>query len=172
MHADGSTMAETSELHAARAVLGLDTAPSSNEAKAAFRVRAALLHPDVHQGAGTQRMDAATAAMQQLNEAYQLVLDSLDDRDPNPMSVTQGDNGPTRRCTRCRREFQSTTTEAPAACPRCRQRSRVRSLNPRSKSRDGSRAGRVVVSSRRPRTRQRVEPLGRLAHVALWRDER
>ena len=80
MQTDGSTMAETSEFHAAYAVLGLSAAPSSSEAKTAFRVRAALLHPDVHQSAGADRMSAATTAMQQLNDAYQLVLESLVNR--------------------------------------------------------------------------------------------
>jgi hypothetical protein len=101
--------AETSEFHAACAVLGLSTAPSLSEAKTAFRDRAALLHPDVHQSAGTQRMNAATAAMQQLNDAYQLVLESLIAGDPNP--------------------------------------------------------------SRRPRTQQRTEPIGRLSHVRFWRGD-
>jgi hypothetical protein len=77
VQADRSTMTETSEFHAACAVLGLSTVPSLSEVKTAFRVRAALLHPDVHQGAGIHRMNAATAAMQQLNDAYHLVLESL-----------------------------------------------------------------------------------------------
>ena len=170
MQPDGSTMAETSELQAACAVLGLTTAPSSSEAKTAFRVRAALLHPDVHQSAGPHRMDAATAAMQQLNDAYQLVLESLVAGDPIPMAVSEVDEGMTRRCTKCRREFHSTANDALAACPPCGQGSRDRSRNARSKSLGGSRAGRVVVSSRRPRTQQRAVPVGRLSHVRLWHD--
>ena len=70
-------MAATPEFHAACAVLGLSSTPSSSEAKTAFRARAALLHPDVHHGLGAERMLAATAAMQQLNDAYQLVLETL-----------------------------------------------------------------------------------------------
>jgi hypothetical protein len=77
VQADGSTVSESSELQAACAVLGLSDAPSVSEARAAFRDRAALLHPDVHQSAGTHRMKAATEAMLQLNDAYQLLLESL-----------------------------------------------------------------------------------------------
>ena len=92
MQPDRSTMAETFEFHSACAVLGLSAEPSLSEAKRAFRIRAALLHPDVHQGAGTHRMDAATAAMQQLNEAYQLVLETLmaaDTRRPDTQHRTE-----------------------------------------------------------------------------------
>ena len=168
MQSDGSTMAETSEFHAACAVLGLSTAPSFSEAKTAFRVRAALLHPDVHQSAGTHRMNAATAAMQQLSDAYRLVPESLVAGDPNPTNVTQGHNGMTRRCTKCRSEFQYTADDAFVACPRCGQGFRLGSRIRRSYSRGSLRAGRVVVYSRRPRTQQRTEPLGRLAHIGLW----
>ena len=162
MQANGSTMAKTSQFHAACAVLGLSTAPSSSEAKTAFRVRAALLHPDVHQSAGAHRMNAATAAMQQLNDAYQLVLESL---------ATHGHNGTTRRCTKCRSKLPYTADDALVGCPHCGQGSRVKPRNPRSNSPDGSRAGRVVAYSRRPRRQQRTEPLGRLSHLGLWHDE-
>ncbi len=168
MQSDGSTMAETSELHAACAVLGLSTAPSLYEAKTAFRVRAALLHPDVHQSAGTHRMNAATAAMQQLSDAYRLVVESLLAGDPNAANVTQGHNGMTRRCTNCRSEFQYTPNDALVACPHCGQGFRIISRNRRSYSRGRLRVGRVAVYSRRPRTQQRTEPLGRLAHIVLW----
>jgi DNA-directed RNA polymerase subunit RPC12/RpoP len=168
VQADGSTMAETSEFHAACAVLGLSTAPSLSEARTAFRDRAALLHPDVHQSAGTHRMNAATAAMQQLNDAYQLVLESLVAGDPSPTNDTEGHNRMTRRCTKCRSEFQYTANDALIACPRCGQGFRVRSRNRRSYSQGGSPAGRVVVYKRRPTTRQRTEPLGRLSHVRFW----
>ena len=134
VQADGSTMAETSELHAACAVLGLTTAPSSSEAKTAFRIRAALLHPDVHQSAGPHRMDAATAAMRQLNDAYQLVLESLAASDPFPTAVSDVDTGVTRRCIKCRHEFQYTADDGLAACPLCGHGSRVRSRNARSSS--------------------------------------
>jgi DNA-directed RNA polymerase subunit RPC12/RpoP len=169
VQADGSTMAETFEFDAACAVLGLSTAPSLSEARTAFRVRAALLHPDVHQSAGTYRMNAATAAMQQLNDAYQLVLESLAAGDPNPTNVTRGDDAVTRRCTKCRSEFQYTANDTQVACPQCGQGFRVRSRN-RSSSRGRLPAGRVVVASRR-RAQQRTEPLGRLAHVRYWREE-
>lgn len=169
VQSDRSTMAETSEFHAACAVLGLSTAPSLNEARKAFRVRAALLHPDVHQSAGTHRMNAATAAMQQLSDAYRLVAESLLAGDPNAEDLTQGHNRMTRRCTNCRSEFQYTTNDALVACPHCGQGFRVRSRNRRSYSRGRLRAGRVVVAySRRPSRQQRTEPLGRLAHIALW----
>jgi hypothetical protein len=82
VQADRSTVAEPSEFHAACAVLGLSTAPSLREVKTAFRVRAALLHPDVHQSAGAHRLNAAIVAMQQLNDAYRLVLESLVARGP------------------------------------------------------------------------------------------
>lgn len=171
MQTDGSTMAETSEFHAACAVLGLSTTPSSSEAKTAFRVRAALLHPDVHQSAGAHRMNAATAAMQQLNDAYQLVLESLVAGDLTPTNATQGHNEMTRRCTKCRSEFQYTATDVLVACPRCGQGFRVRSRHARSSSPGGSGAGRVVAYARRPRTQQRTDPLGRLSHLRLWRGE-
>ena len=135
MQSNRSTMAETSEFHAACAVLGLSTATSLSEAKTAFRVRAALLHPDVHQGAGTHRMNAATAAMQQLSDAYRLVAESLIAGDPNATNVTQGHIGMTHRCTNCRSEFQYTANDALVACPRCGQGFRVRSRNRRSYSR-------------------------------------
>jgi DnaJ-class molecular chaperone len=168
VQSDHSTMAETSEFHAACAVLGLSTAPSLSEAKTAFRVRAALLHPDVHQSAGAHRMNAATAAMQQLSDAYRLVAESLLAGDPNATNVTQGHNGMTRRCTKCRSEFQYTANDALVACPRCGQGFRLRSRNRRSYSRGRLRAGGVMAYSRRPRTQQRTEPLGRLAHIVLW----
>ena len=169
MQANGPTMAETSEFYAACAVLGLSTTPSSTEAKTAFRVRAALLHPDVHQSAGTHRMNAATAAMQQLNDAYQLVLESLVAGDPN--TTDRGPNEMTRLCTECGSELQYTANDGLVRCPRCSQGLRVTSRNTRAHSRGGSRAGRVVVYARRPRTAQRTEPLGRLSHLRLWHDE-
>jgi len=168
---DGSTMAETFEFDAACAVLGLSTAPSLREARTAFRVRAALLHPDVHQSAGTYRLNAATAAMQQLNDAYQLVLESLAAGDPNPTTVTRGHEAVTRRCTKCRSEFQYPANNAEVACGRCGEGFRVRSRNRRSYSRGRLPAGRVVVYSRRPGAQQRTEPIGRLAHVRFWREE-
>ncbi len=171
MQTDRSTIAETSEFHAACAVLGLSTAPSSSEAKTAFRVRAALLHPDVHQSAGAHRMNAATTAMQQLNDAYQLVLESLAAGDLNPTHVTQGHNEMTRRCTKCRTDFQYTANDTLVVCPRCGQGFRVGWRQRRSRSHDGSRAGRVGDSSRRPRKQQRTEPLGGLSHLRLWRGE-
>jgi hypothetical protein len=170
VQSDRSTMVETSEFHAACAVLGLSNAPTLSEAKMAFRVRAALLHPDVHQSAGPHRMNAATAAMQQLSDAHRLVVESLLAGDPNPTDATQGLNGMTRRCTKCRSEFQYTVDDALVACPRCGQGFRVRSRNRRSYSRGRLRAGRVAVYSRRPRTQQRTEPLGRLAHIVLGHD--
>ena len=103
VQAEGS-MAEASEFHAACAVLGLSQAPSMSEAKSAFRVRAALLHPDVHQSGGAHRMEAATDAMQQLNDAYQLVLTSLEAGDTKP--VIRGQRAVVRRCSRCRYRFQ------------------------------------------------------------------
>jgi DNA-directed RNA polymerase subunit RPC12/RpoP len=168
---DHSSMEETSEFHAACAVLGLSTAPSLSEARAAFRVRAALLHPDVHQSAGTHRMNAATAAMQQLSDAHRLVVESLLAGAPDPTNVTEGHDGMTRRCTKCRREFQYTTNDALIACPRCGQELRVISRNRRSYSRGRLRAGRVAVYSRSLRTPQRTEPLGRLAHIVLWHND-
>ena len=84
-----STIAETSEFRAACAVLGLSTAPSLSEARTAFKTRAALLHPDVHQSAGTSRVNAATAAMQQLSEAYRLVVESLRAGDRTRTKVTR-----------------------------------------------------------------------------------
>ena len=119
VQADGS-MAEASEFHAACAVLGLNQAASVSEAKSAFRVRAALLHPDVHQSGGAHRMDAATDAMQQLNDAYQLVLTSLEAGNTKP--VIRGQRAVVRRCSRCRYRFQDTANEAMVVCPRCGQR--------------------------------------------------
>jgi DNA-directed RNA polymerase subunit RPC12/RpoP len=168
VQSDRSTMEETSEFHAACAVLGLSAAPSLSEARTAFRVRAALLHPDVHQSAGAHRTKAATAAMQQLSDAHRLVVESLLAAHPDPTSVTQGHDGITRRCTECRSEFQYTANDDLVACPRCGQMLRVSSRNRRSYSRGRLRAGRVAVYARRPRTQQRTEPLGRLAHIVLW----
>ena len=93
MQVDDSMMAESSEFRAACAVLGLSDAPSVSEAKAAFRDRAALLHPDVHQRAGTHRIKAATEAMQQVNDAYQLLLESLAAGDRHPTNVTRAHPG-------------------------------------------------------------------------------
>lgn len=168
MQSDRSAMEETSEFHVACAVLGLSATPSLSEARAAFRVRAALLHPDVHQSAGTHRTKAATAAMQQLSDAHRLVVESLLAAHPDPTSVTQGHNGMTRHCTKCRSEFEYPANDASVACPRCGQRLRVSSRNRRSYSRGRLRAGRVAAYSRSPRTQQRTEPLGRLAHIVLW----
>ena len=135
MQADGP-MTEASDFHAACAVLGLSHAPSASEAKTAFRVRAALLHPDVHQSGGEVRMQAATDAMQQLNDAYQLVLASLEGGDAKPILPGH----------------------------RERRSSRVT----RSSSRGSLRPGREIVAVKRRTTRQRTEPLGRLAHLSLF----
>ncbi len=167
MQADGS-MAEASEFHAACAVLGLNQAPSMSEAKSAFRVRAALLHPDVHQSGGAHRMEAATDAMQQLNDAYQLVLTSLEAGNTKP--VIRGQRAVVRRCSRCRYRFQDTANEAMVVCPRCGQRHRGASRGARSYSRPRLRSGREIVSVKRRTTQQRREPIGRLAHLSLWLD--
>ena len=143
MQVDDSTMAESSEFRAACAVLGVSDAPSIREAKTAFRDRAALLHPDVHQGAGTHRMKAATEAMQQLNDAYQLLLESLAASDRGPTNVTRAHPGVMRR---------------------------DRSRTTRSHSRRGLRVGREVVILKRRTTQRRMKPLGRLSHVSLWLD--
>jgi hypothetical protein len=166
VQSERSTMEETSEFHAACAVLGLSEVPSLSEARTAFRARAALLHPDVHQSAGTDRTKAATAAMQQLSDAHRLVVESLLAAEPNPTSVTRGHSGVTRHCTKCRSEF--TGDDSLAACPRCGQRLRISTRNRRSYSRGRLRAGRMAAYSRSPRTQQRTEPLGRLAHIVLW----
>jgi DNA-directed RNA polymerase subunit RPC12/RpoP len=168
VQSDRSTMAENSELHAAYAVLGLSPEPSLTEAKTAFRVRSALLHPDVHQSAGAHRVHAATAAMQQLSDAYRLVVESLLADDPNLANITHGHNGMSRRCTNCRSEFQYTASDGWVACPRCGQGYRVRSRIRRSYSRGRLRAGRGAVYSRRARIQERTEPLGRLAHIVFW----
>jgi DnaJ-class molecular chaperone len=168
VQADGSIVAETSEFHTACAVLGLSTTPSASEARTAFRARAALLHPDVHQSAGADRMNAATAAMQQLNDAYQLVLEALVAGDPHPANVTRGRGGTRRRCTRCRTEFRGTADDARDACPKCGRGLAVRSRRPRSYSATSASAGRVVIYSKRRRTQPPAEPHGRLAHLTLW----
>jgi DNA-directed RNA polymerase subunit RPC12/RpoP len=168
VQSDRSTMEESSEFRAACAVLGVSTTPSLSEARTAFRVRAALLHPDVHQSAGTHRTDAATAAMQQLSDAHRLVVESLLAGDPNATNVTRLRNGITGQCTKCRSEFEYPANDALVSCPQCGQGLRVSSRKRRSYSRGRLRAGRVAVYSRRPRTQQRTEPLGRLAHIVLW----
>lgn len=167
MGTTSSTMTETPDLIAARAVLGLSTAPSSSEARAAFRDRAALLHPDVHQSAGDHRTNAATVAMQQLNDAYRLVLESLVATEMDEAGVR---DGVARRCTNCRTEFRHAADASRAACPRCGHGNRVRPRTPRSPSADGPRAGRVVLASSRrpPRPQQRSAPLGRLSHLRAW----
>jgi hypothetical protein len=106
--------------------------------------------------------------MQQLSDAYRLVVDSLLAGDPNLTGITQEHNGVTRRCTMCRSDFQSTAIDGLVVCPHCGQGFRVRLRNRRSYSRGRLRAGRVAVYSRRPRPPQRTEPIGRLAHIALW----
>jgi hypothetical protein len=163
VQADMPTKAESSEFRAACAVLGLSAGPSSGEAKAAFRARAALLHPDVHQDAGAQRIDAATAAMQQLNEAYQLVLESLVAGDPKPTDLVHRRRGATRRDTQDRRRSGDTADAAPVS-----RGAQAKSGAIRRYPRAGSRPGSVVVHSRRRRTQARREPSGGLAHVTLW----
>jgi predicted RNA-binding Zn-ribbon protein involved in translation (DUF1610 family) len=165
-------MAETSEFKAACAVLGLSTTPSSSEARTAFRDRAALLHPDVHQSAGAHRTNAATVAMQQLNDAYRLVLESLVAGDADLTNGHRGHHGVVRRCTNCRHDFEHSADGGVVTCPRCGHGLRVRSRTSRSYSTNGPRAGRVVVSTSRrsPRTPQRSAPLGRLAHLRAWHD--
>jgi hypothetical protein len=160
-------MIETSAFTAACAVLGLSAAPSWSDARSAFRVRAALLHPDVHQSAGADRMSAATVAMQQLNDAYQLVLESLAAADRDPESATDRHTGVTRHCPRCRSESQYAATGR-LACPRCGHGFRGTTRNVRTYSPSAPRAGRVVVSSRRRRAPQPARPTGRLSHVASW----
>jgi hypothetical protein len=165
-------MAEASEFEAACAVLGLSTAPSLSEARAAFRERAALLHPDVHRSAGTPRVNAATVAMQQLSEAHRVVVETILARGPNPSNALRVNNGMVRRCTRCRSEFHVTAEDASIVCPRCDERLRGTSPNRRSYSRGRLRAGRLALYSGRLTTPRRTEPIGRLAHIALWHDDR
>jgi DNA-directed RNA polymerase subunit RPC12/RpoP len=165
-------MADTPEFVVACAVLGLSNSPTPSEARTAFRDRAALLHPDVHQSAGAHRTNAATVAMQQLNDAYRLVLELLDASESDPTGVRDEHHGVTHRCINCRSEFQHSADAGSVACPHCGHGLRVRSRNHRSYSANGPRAGRVVVSSsnRPPRTPRRSAPRGRLAHLRMWHD--
>lgn len=172
MGSTSSTMAETSEFKAACAVLGLTTASSSSEARTAFRDRAALLHPDVHQSAGPHRTNAATVAMQQLIDAYRLVLESLAAGDGDQTGERNGHRGVMRRCPNCRSDVRHPAAVGEVACPACGRGPRVRPRNARSYSANGPRAGRVVISSARrpPRPQRRSAPLGRLSHLRAWHD--
>ena len=56
------------------AILGIDKTATLDEAKAAFRLRSQVLHPDRHDGAPPAVRAEATRAMQALNEAWAEIL--------------------------------------------------------------------------------------------------
>jgi hypothetical protein len=124
---DSAWVVESSDFKMACAVLGLVGSaagrPTPAEVKSAYRLRAAILHPDVHQQGGGERSAAATAAMQQLNGAYQLALAHLrttDESDPRAGSADL-----TVRCRRCSMVSPATREDNLLICPRCGQRLRV-----------------------------------------------
>ena len=75
------------DLNQAHALLGLPPGADRKGAMTAFKVRAQMLHPDKHMAASAEVRAEATRAMQQLNEALEVLLAHLDGRAPRDGGV-------------------------------------------------------------------------------------
>ncbi|MDA3040853.1 MAG: J domain-containing protein [Actinomycetota bacterium] len=77
------------EIVAAFAVLGVTPEATESDLKAAYRVRASLVHPDVHQHRGEDVLTHASEAMRQLTDAYRLAVRHARDQSPAARSSSR-----------------------------------------------------------------------------------
>lgn len=123
------------DVREARAILGVRDGASLSELRAAHRSRAQLLHPDKHSSASQSVVDAATAAMQQLNAALDTLTAAHRGAGPGVSSRETGwPDGPathhatfgsdTLVCLLCGWEQVVRNTDAAYACTRCNARLR------------------------------------------------
>lgn len=82
-------------------VLGIHHDATFEEARAVYRRRAQLLHPDRHADAPEAVRVEAAAAMRELNDAFE----SLRNRLPTADRSTSSGGGPRLRCPVCKREY-------------------------------------------------------------------
>jgi hypothetical protein len=157
----------SAEVIAACAVLGLTETATLSEARAAYRSRAALLHPDVHQGRSADAQREANVAMQQLNAAYQVVVRHLNDgaaeHAPRSGDSGAGNAGVSWRCPTCTASFTS-TSDIPT-CPVCGQRLRRR---PASSADAGGDSAQRPGSRSEDRAGSTSAEVGVIYEVAGW----
>jgi curved DNA-binding protein CbpA len=119
---------QTPEAIAARAVLGVDETATRQDIDAAFKLRASLLHPDAHAHRNQDGQRAATAAMQQLNDARDLLKRHVPKQEglKNSQPSEAATRGGRWRCPDCSSEFEA-LDQAETSCPGCGRRLRLRS---------------------------------------------
>jgi hypothetical protein len=116
---------------AAYAILGMEPGGTRSQARDAYRARASLLHPDLHNARGETAIHAANAAMRQLNDAYDTVLQYLSSRTDassdhgtasHPHSASQSNEQASSRwrCPSCTQVFPVTVGVSTTRCPHCR----------------------------------------------------
>lgn len=132
-------MEQSADLIAARAVLGVEADATKQQIRLAFRQRAALLHPDLHQQRPSAR-GPAERAMAQLNEAYRTLLDhpGTTDADAPVFGHESGRSPRPWRCPSCSTIFRSTSSME-TVCPGCggRLKRRNRSAQPEADHESG-----------------------------------
>lgn len=147
------------ELAVAVAVIGVQGDINVQTVRSAYRARAALLHPDIHQAGGDARLETAVAAMQQLNDAYRALCDHLAAiSEPVPVTVEPPPPPAGTQTTRCRAcaarvEFPDGITMR--RCPSCGR-------NVRADNQTGTADG--TGDSPRP---DNTTPLAKYGHVRV-----
>ncbi len=108
-------MTNTQEFSAACAVLGVELGATLTDVKKAYRDRAILLHPDKHNHS-TSASESAARAMQQLNDAHQVLVRDILARAATDTGYATA--SPSWRCPRCATVFAPGATSS-VRCPTC-----------------------------------------------------
>lgn len=82
----GRTLGRPMDKAHAATVLGITADSSLEDARKAFKDRTRLLHPDVHSSRSTRDAEAATQAMAQLNEAFEVFTGNSESTSQGPSS--------------------------------------------------------------------------------------